>query len=42
MADFVPRALSKAWYVTSHAWLLLFPVHLSCDWSGNRFARVLQ
>ena len=29
------RALHRARYATLHAWLLVFPTTLCCDWSGG-------
>ena len=31
------RILTKAFYATQHAWLLLFPRYLSIDWGGLAF-----
>lgn len=38
--DFVNRGLTKALYCTLHAWLLIFPRFLSCDWAGSSIALV--
>ncbi len=32
---FLNRALTKNYYVAMHAWLLLLPRTLCCDWSGG-------
>ncbi|EGD76403.1 transmembrane and tetratricopeptide repeat containing 4 [Salpingoeca rosetta] len=32
--DWLLRALTKNYYVFLHAWLLLFPAELCCDWSS--------
>ena len=36
---FFPRFLTKVLYNAYHAWLLIFPRHLNCDWSGGRCVR---
>ena len=36
MKKLAPRVLTKALYNAYHAWLLLYPRHLNCDWSGGR------
>ncbi|EGD78785.1 hypothetical protein PTSG_01761 [Salpingoeca rosetta] len=35
MESFVFRSLTKNLYVTLHAWLLIFPLWLCCDWSAG-------
>ena len=40
MTEFLPRAMTKNFYVALHAWLLIFPKSLCCDWSGSAIALV--
>jgi hypothetical protein len=42
MAESLPRLMTKAWYNTLHAWLLLWPQTLAADWACTSVANVVE